>query len=227
MNSLTSRSFTSSVFDAELNGGGFGTCLRQTTLGTPPNLPAATGAALFVSLMLARGANSTMCFAYWFSRAVVWCVHSHHRFVNWPGCRPNSLIASALNGQTALAFSSGARTLDTSCSAFAGSGSATTNGTYSGSPSPSRRVVTTTSCPAVDSNAAMKANMRALGHGWQADWLPFIQRDHYRTLRSPTPRRLLQAPLPIRSVPAVQEFLTQVLFEVIFRAAPSHRRAIE
>ena len=60
----------------------------------------------------------------------------------------------------ALALSSGARTRDTSCTAFAGSGSATTNGAYSGSPSPSRRVATITSCPAVDTRIAMRLNMR-------------------------------------------------------------------
>ena len=106
-------------------------------------------------------------------------VHSHHRFVNCPGSRPNFLIASALNGQIALALSSGARTRDTSCAAFVGSGSATTNGAYSGSPSPSRRVVTITSCPAVDSNAAMKANM----HPWPLLTSRFGCLIHNRTLR--------------------------------------------
>ncbi len=100
-------------------------------------------------------------------------IHSHHRLVNCPGCRPNSLIASALNGQIALALSSGARTRDTSCTAFAGSGSATMNGTYSGSPSPSRRVVTITSCPAVDSKAAMRPTMRHLARLAKLIWLPY------------------------------------------------------
>jgi hypothetical protein len=150
--------------------------------------------------------------------------HSHHRFVNCPGSRPNSLIASALNGQIALALSSGARTRDTSCTAFTGSGSATTNGTYSGSPSPSRRVVTTTSCPAEDSNVAIKTNMRALGTADKPIGC-LIQRDQL-------PNFAVTDAAPSSAGPATDSLgtrcarISNTSIEAIFRAAPWHRQAI-
>src|ERR1700683_438933 len=69
-------------------------------------------------------------------------------------------MSLAASGQIAFTVTPGVRTLEKSASAFRGSGSATTKGARSGALLPSRRVVTATSWPTVQTRPAIRTNMR-------------------------------------------------------------------